>query len=134
MRAMGDDVAESTILAHKGIEGRNSERFEVTERSFHANATRIRDNRVRIFWWQYFGKVLVNVFAHLGPLTVLMVGGWMVISGQTSLGVVVAFVSGFERLAEPARELAAFYQLAATTRVQFETIGDWMNAVRGRSR
>jgi ABC-type multidrug transport system fused ATPase/permease subunit len=134
MRAMGDDVAESTILAHAGAASRQSERFAAAERRFHDQATRIRDNRVRIFWWQYLGKALVNVFAHLGPLTVLMVGGYMVIRGQTSLGIVVAFVSGFERLAEPARELAAFYQLAATTRVQFETIGEWMDAVRGRRR
>jgi ABC-type bacteriocin/lantibiotic exporter with double-glycine peptidase domain len=81
---------------------------------------------VRIFRWQYLGKVLVNVFSHLGPLTVLLFGGYLVIVGQTTLGVIVAFVSGFERLAEPARELAGFYQVMAVTRVQFRTIDEWI--------
>ena len=130
MRAMGDDVAAATTLAHARDDAVETERFAEIERSFHGRLTRIRDNRVRIFWWQYLGKVVVNVFAHLGPLTVLMYGGYMVITGRTSLGVVVAFVSGFERLAEPARELAGFYQLAATTRVQYRTIGEWVDDAR----
>ena len=133
MRTMGDAVAEATTLAG-APEGRQSGRFEEIAAAFHERLTRIRDNRVRIFRWQYLGKVLVNVFSHLGPLTVLLFGGYLVIVGQTTLGVIVAFVSGFERLAEPARELSGFYQVMAMTRVQFQTIGEWIGTYFNGSR
>ena len=48
------------------------------------------------------------------------------IIGQTSLGVVVAFISGFERLADPLRQLVTFYTLAAQSRVRHQAIAGWM--------
>jgi ABC-type bacteriocin/lantibiotic exporter with double-glycine peptidase domain len=42
-----------------------------------------------------------------------MVGGYLVTSGATTIGTVVAFISGFQRLADPSRELLAYYRLAA---------------------
>jgi ABC-type multidrug transport system fused ATPase/permease subunit len=128
MRAMGDAVAEATALAEREESSRRPARFRDVEAEFEGGVIGIRDTRVRLFRWQYAGKVLVNVFSHLGPLTVLMFGGYLVIVGQTSLGVVVAFVSGFERLAEPARELFAFYQLVSMTRVEYSTITEWVDA------
>jgi hypothetical protein len=35
---------------------------------------------------------------------------------------VVAFISGFQRLADPSRELLAYYRLAAETHVQYRLI------------
>jgi ABC-type bacteriocin/lantibiotic exporter with double-glycine peptidase domain len=126
MRSLGDAVAEAVSLAERSEAARHSQRFAEVESLFEDRLVGIRDTRVRLFRWQYAGKVLVNVFSHLGPLTVLMFGGYLVIVGQTTLGVVVAFVSGFERLAEPARELFAFYQLVSMTRVEYRTINDWV--------
>jgi len=83
-------------------------------------------NRIRIFLWKFASKALVNLFNGLAPVTALVVGGYLVIIGQTSLGVVVAFISGFERLADPLRELIAFYRLAAQSRVRHEAIARWM--------
>jgi ABC-type multidrug transport system fused ATPase/permease subunit len=123
-RAMGDAVAEATADGERSSSGAEAAGEVAT--TFDDRAVRIRDTRVRLFRWQYAGKVLVNVFSHLGPLTVLMFGGYLVIAGQTSLGVVVAFVSGFERLAEPARELFAFYQLVSMTRVEYRTLHEWV--------
>jgi len=37
-------------------------------------------------------------------------------------GGVVAFISGFQRLADPSRELLAYYRLAAETRMQHRLI------------
>jgi ABC-type bacteriocin/lantibiotic exporter with double-glycine peptidase domain len=126
-RAMGDAVAEAIETAETEGPARSA-RFGAVEATFQNRLVEIRDTRVRLFRWQYAGKVLVNLFSHLGPLTVLMFGGYLVIEGRTTLGIVVAFVSGFERLAEPARELSAFYQLVSMTRVEFRTIGEWVDA------
>mgnify|MGYP003403376523 CR=1 FL=1 len=43
---------------------------------------------------------MVNFFNGLAPVAALVIGGYLVITGQTSIGVVVAFISGFDRLAD----------------------------------
>lgn len=116
MRSVGDQVVE----AHEGgCAERDAEAFE-------RDLKRVRDNRVRIYLFKHLNKGLVNLLNHLGPLSVMMVGGYMVITGGTTLGVVVAFMSGFDRLADPARQLLAYYQLAAQTRVKYQMIAKWI--------
>ena len=61
---------------------------------------------------------------------VLLFGGWMVIEGRTELGVVVAFISGFEKIMDPARELLNFYRRMAQMRVQYRLI---VAAMRGEA-
>lgn len=86
-------------------------------------------NRVRLFVWKYGLKSLLNFANAMGPLVVLIVGGYMVVQGQTTLGTVLAFVSGFERLSQPIRELVTFYRDAAQTRVQIAMVADWAEAL-----
>jgi ABC-type bacteriocin/lantibiotic exporter with double-glycine peptidase domain len=62
----------------------------------------------------------------LAPLSVLVVGGYMVIEGQTTIGVIVAFITGFERLSDPLRELLNYYRVAAQAGVQHDMIARWM--------
>jgi ABC-type bacteriocin/lantibiotic exporter with double-glycine peptidase domain len=50
----------------------------------------------------------------------------MVIQGETTIGVVVAFISGFERLAASLHELIAYYRIAAQANVQHRMIARWM--------
>jgi ABC-type multidrug transport system fused ATPase/permease subunit len=125
MRSMGDAVAEATALAEPSGSEDTARHAEVKS-TFETRLVEIRDTRVRLFRWQYAGKVLVNIFSHLGPLTVLMFGGYLVMAGRSTFGVIVSFVTGFERLAEPARELSGFYQLVSMTRVEYHTISDWV--------
>ncbi len=86
----------------------------------------IYDNRIRIYVWKFAGKSLVNFFNGLAPVAALVIGGYLVIIEQTSIGVVVAFISGFDRLADPLRQLIAFYRLAAQSRVRHDAIARWM--------
>jgi ABC-type bacteriocin/lantibiotic exporter with double-glycine peptidase domain len=60
---------------------------------------------------------------HLAPLSVLMVG-YLVINGETTVGTIVAFISGFERMADPSRQLIAYYRLASESQVQYRLIAD----------
>ena len=70
-------------------------------------------------------KALLNVVNAMGPLMVLLVGGYLVIKGQTTIGTVVAFVSGFERLSGPLRDLLNFYREYEQARVQHRMIVQW---------
>ena len=85
--------------------------------------------RVRLQYYalKFLIKLLNNLLNQLAPLAVLMVGGWLVIDGETTVGVVVAFITGFMRLAEPSRELLAYYRLAAETGVQYRLITRWLS-------
>jgi ABC-type bacteriocin/lantibiotic exporter with double-glycine peptidase domain len=50
----------------------------------------------------------------------------MVIQGETTVGVIVAFISGFDRLSAPLRELVNYYRVAAQAAVQHRMIARWM--------
>jgi hypothetical protein len=44
----------------------------------------------------------------------------------TTIGTVVAFMSGFERLSDPARQLTVFYRSASQASVQHRKIAEWI--------
>jgi len=83
-------------------------------------------NQMRILVLKFVAKTVVNILNGLAPLTALVLGGYFVIQGQTSLGVVVAFVSGFDRLSEPLRQVIIYYRLYARARVLHHKIAQWM--------
>ncbi len=115
MRGFGDALSE---LPHTDE--------ELADGAVPGLLDRIYDNRLRTFVLKFGQKAAVNLLNNLAPLSVLVVGGLMVIEGQTTVGVVVAFISGFDRLSAPLRELIAYYRLAAQANVQHKMIARWM--------
>jgi ABC-type multidrug transport system fused ATPase/permease subunit len=85
-------------------------------------------NRMLYFLWKFVSKALINFLNALAPLLVLVIGGWMVVEGETEIGVVVAFISGFAKMSDPLRELIAYYRLYAQTSVKHALIAEWMRA------
>lgn len=78
--------------------------------------------RIRIFYYKYFMKFVNNLIGHLGPLSILVVGGLLVIRGETEIGTIVAFISGYERMTNPARDLLNFYRRLSGMRVQYRLV------------
>ncbi|MGF1501276.1 MAG: ABC transporter transmembrane domain-containing protein [Paracoccaceae bacterium] len=111
LRALGDDVAEGAAC---------------TDGPIGARLREIYWNRLRFTAWKFLLKGLLNLLNAAGPLAVLVVGGWLAVQGETSVGVILAFVSGFQRMADPVRALIGFYRRAAQARVQHEMIARWM--------
>jgi ABC-type bacteriocin/lantibiotic exporter with double-glycine peptidase domain len=93
---------------------------------YQRDLRRVFDNRMAIYAIKAAMKAIINLLNHLAPLAVLLVGGIMVVHDQTSVGTVVAFVSGFERLSNPMRDLVRQYRVAAQARVQHALIASWM--------
>ncbi len=83
-------------------------------------------NRMAFEFWKNLMKAILNTLNLLAPLAVLGWGGYLVIQGQTTIGVLVAFLSGFDRLAAPVRELSTFYRNAQQASVQHDQIARWM--------
>lgn len=84
-------------------------------------------NRIRFFILKFAMKSALNLLNAMGPLTVLLFGGYLAMQGEVQLGVIVAFLSGFDRMSSPLRELIGFYRVAAQANVQHRLIADWMS-------
>lgn len=83
-------------------------------------------NRIALYVLKYGLKAALNIANSIGSLGVLAVGGYLVINGETTLGIVVAFISGFQRLSDPMGELLDFYRTYSQTKVQYRLIVDWI--------
>lgn len=99
---------------------------EIEETALPGQIDKIYRNKIRISLLKFTAKALTNFLNALGPLCVLVFGGYMVIMGETTIGTIVAFVSGFDRLSGPLRELIGYYRVAAQAHVQHQMIAKWM--------
>lgn len=110
LRALGEDISSEPVAVEKG------------------RLMGIYTNRMAFEFWKNLMKAVLNTLNLLAPLAVLGWGGYLVIQGQTTVGVLVAFLSGFDRLAAPVRELLTFYRSAQQAAVQHEQIAAWMRS------
>lgn len=90
------------------------------------NAHRLFRNKMKFDMLKFALKSILNLINNSTPLLALTIGGYFVIQGETSIGVVVAFLSGFSKLAEPARGLITFYREAHQASVQHDAIANWI--------
>jgi ABC-type bacteriocin/lantibiotic exporter with double-glycine peptidase domain len=103
-----------------------SETPEARVQQYDERTHDIYRQRRRIAYLSYSITLINNLLEHSGTISVLLVGGWLAIHGRTDLGTIVAFVSGFEKIAEPWRELISFYRRASDARVKYRLLGDFL--------
>lgn len=85
---------------------------------------RIYDLRLRFVSLKIATKSFNQLVTGLGLLSILLVGGWMAIEDRTEIGIIVAFMSGYERMTGPVRDLLNFYRRLSTMRVQYRLVAD----------
>jgi len=78
--------------------------------------------RLRVFRLKFGLKFLVSALQSAGVFALLFAGGIMVLKGKTEIGIVVAFISGLDRVLDPWRELIAFVRSTSAAKVQFDLI------------
>ncbi|MEP3052857.1 ABC transporter ATP-binding protein [Ascidiaceihabitans sp.] len=64
-------------------------------------------------------KTINNLLIALGPFGVIAYGGYLAINDQIEVGVILAFVSGLERLGGPIRELIGSYSAITDARMRY---------------
>ena len=127
LRDLGDKITnsdadlESDMAAEAGGEAQPDDEARVIVLSHEVYA-----NRIRFMFWKLMMKSLLNLLNALAPVSVLIWGGWLAINGETTVGVLVAFLAGFEKLSGPIRGLISFYRTAAQAEVQHCMIAKWM--------
>lgn len=77
------------------------------------------DLRMKIYRRKFILTSLGNFLDALGPLVVLVVGGWYVIQGQTQVSTLVVFISGMQRIADPWDQLINFYRTAQIAQTKY---------------
>ncbi len=78
--------------------------------------------RMIIFRLKFGLKAALNLMDHFADLAVLGAGGYMVIQGQTEVGVVVAFLSGLSKLRSPWRTLISYFRVSSDAQLRFEML------------
>jgi ABC-type multidrug transport system fused ATPase/permease subunit len=78
--------------------------------------------RLHVFRLKFAVKFLISALQSVAVFVLLFAGGIMVLNGKTEIGIVVAFISGLDRVLEPWREMIAFVRSTSAARVQFELI------------
>lgn len=78
--------------------------------------------RIRFAVVKFALKAFNNLLGHLGPLSILAIGGWLVLQGSSTVGTIVAFASGYQRMTDPARDLLNFYRRLSLMRVQYHMV------------
>ncbi len=72
-------------------------------------------------------KLTNNFFQSLGPFFLFLVGGYMAIKGHFDLGALVAFLSAYEKLYDPWKELMEFYQVYQDSKVRYAQVMDYFD-------
>ncbi len=115
-RSLSNKVSESMGGIHE-IQGNGS--FHIEGRKYHHHLRHLF--KVRITWTLYRQgvKVLNNLFQSTGPFLLFLVGGWLAIHGRFDLGALVAFLSAYEKIYDPWKELMDFYQVWQDAKVRY---------------
>jgi len=118
-RKMSSQITES-ISGINEIHAQGS--FKTEERKYNVIIERLL--RIRIIWtlYRYGVKVTNNLFVGMGPVVVLLLGGYLMMQGETNLGSIVAFLSAQEKLYDPWKELIDFYQVQQDASIRYEKV------------
>ena len=112
VRALGESVLRDG--RHDAAKGEDSDTL----------VERIYELRLRFVNLKVATKSFNQLVTGLGLLSILLVGGWLAIQDRTEIGIIVAFMSGYERMTNPVRDLLNFYRRLSTMRVQYRLVAD----------
>ena len=113
VRRLGDFIVENA---------ENAKRSKDVPRKFRALVDQMFGAKMSAEQLKFLMKFIRNFINHLGPLSILVVGGWFVMNGRTEIGAIVAFLSGFERLSTPWSELIAFYREVSNAKMKYRML------------
>ncbi|MFP5212318.1 MAG: ABC transporter ATP-binding protein/permease, partial [Acidobacteriota bacterium] len=123
-RKLSSNIGEAVSGIHE-IHGNGSYRIENRKYGRFVEAL----FKARMQWIMYKnGTKQVNNFVQaLGPFALFLVGGYFVIQGRFDLGALVAFLSAYEKLYDPGKELMEFYQLYQDADVGYRRIMEYFD-------
>ena len=83
---------------------------------------RLYDLVVRLNVLKFGIKFSNNLFQSIGPFLLFLVGGYLAINGEFTIGALVAFLSAYEKVYDPWKELIIYYQSYQDAKVRYKQI------------
>ena len=127
-------VADRVRILRSATDHLTIENIEAVTQEVHDQFDAIYDTRRRMFLWKLSAKFLLSVINGAGTVGVLILGGWLVLQGETDVGTVVAATSGLARIQGPTGFLIAFYRQVSANRIKFELLLELFGPDRARYR
>ena len=118
-RKMANVVNESISGIHE-IHGNAS--YVLEEKKLLTFVMKLYKLMRRLFLFKYGIKFANNFFQSLGPFILFLVGGYMAIHGHFTLGALVAFLSAYEKVYDPWKELIEYYQSYQDAQIRYAQI------------
>ncbi|CTQ56277.1 putative ABC transporter ATP-binding protein [Roseibium album] len=119
VRLIADKVGES-ITGVAEIHANDAAAFHSADIS-----DRLYENfkiRYEIFNRKFLIKFLNNFMNQLTPFFFYLIGGYLVIEGNLSIGALLAVIAAYKDLAGPWKLLLSFYQMTADVSVKYQTV------------
>ncbi len=124
LREVSSLVGESITGIHE-VHGNASQPLEVQK------ITRASEKLYTANLWmgvyKYGIKFVNNFFQSLGPFSLFLVGGYLAIQGKFDIGALVAFLSAYEKLYDPWKELMEFYQVYQDSKVRYAQVMEYFD-------
>jgi ABC-type multidrug transport system fused ATPase/permease subunit len=102
------------------------------DRSDAKRVDRVLQLNMGIFKLKFSMNFLMNFCSHLQIIAALLIGGWMVHTGQLEVGGVVAFISAIGRLNDPWGDLVNYLRDFSVTQVKFRLVAEMVNQLPER--
>lgn len=118
-RSMSNVLSEAISGMHE-IHGNSS--YEVEGRKLARFAFPLFKIRCRMNTFKFLTKFFNNFFQSLGPFILFLLGGYLTIHGRLDLGALVAFLSAYEKLYDPWKELMDYYQSYQDSRLRYRQV------------
>ena len=119
VRRLADRIAE-TVGGVRDIRANDTTQYERAR--FTRELGVVFNIRYQIYKKKFFIKFLNNFMAQLGPFFFYSIGGYLVITGDLTLGALVAVVGAHKELYSPWKELLNHYQLTWDSQIKFEQV------------
>ncbi|GAB6058930.1 ABC transporter transmembrane domain-containing protein [Desulfonatronum parangueonense] len=96
--------------------------YKLEDAKFGKKLDLLYKNTLVMYAFKYGIKFYNNFFQSLGPFILFLVGGYLAIQGQLDIGALVAFLSSYEKLYDPWKELMEYYQTYQDSTVRYTQI------------
>ena len=120
-RTMSNIIGEAVSGMHE-IQGHAG--YPLENQKLGRCASRLFEIRLRMNHFKFLIKFANNFFQSLGPFILFIIGGYLTIAGRFDLGALVAFLSAYEKLYDPWKELMDYYQDYQDSKVRYRQVMD----------
>ncbi|MGB7286612.1 MAG: ABC transporter transmembrane domain-containing protein [Salaquimonas sp.] len=121
VRKLSEHIGETVT----GVEDiRTNGGIMYTLANFSHRFAHLFDIRLEIYHRKFFMKFVNNTLNQLTPFYLLLIGGYLVINDQLTIGALAAALASYKDLLGPWRELLAYYSQIQDTSLRYNTIID----------